>query len=150
MPFEQLLAVLPAASKDLLPKCYQVGFRIKLHLSIAYWLSALFWSDSFLNIFACPLSYILTQNFRCMVKYFLLFLVHFKVSNKYKILHLLSNFRLGQLNDKCWIPVQPWNCFNTNLPLSLFVELVLNCLWFSLIPLLYFPSIWWLVKTLLL
>lgn len=28
MPFEQLLAVLPAASKDLLPKCYQVGFII--------------------------------------------------------------------------------------------------------------------------
>lgn len=28
MPFEQLLAVLPAASKDLLPKCYQVGCNI--------------------------------------------------------------------------------------------------------------------------
>ena len=28
-PFEQLLAVLPAASKNLLPACYQVGFRIK-------------------------------------------------------------------------------------------------------------------------
>lgn len=33
MPFEQLLAVLPAASKDLLPKCYQVGCNIL----IRYW-----------------------------------------------------------------------------------------------------------------
>lgn len=44
MPFEQLLAVLPAASKDLLPKCYQVKYRIKMHyLSAAYSLSALFY-----------------------------------------------------------------------------------------------------------
>lgn len=48
MPFEQLLAVLPAASKDLLPKCYQVGYRIKLHyLYTAYSLSALFYFTLF-------------------------------------------------------------------------------------------------------
>lgn len=62
MPFEQLLAVLPAASKDLLPKCYQVGFRIKLHLSIVYCLSVLFWSSSLLDIFVCPLNYVLPPN----------------------------------------------------------------------------------------
>jgi 5'-3' exonuclease len=28
-PFEQLLAVLPAASKNLLPACYQVSFRFE-------------------------------------------------------------------------------------------------------------------------
>lgn len=51
MPFEQLLAVLPAASKDLLPKCYQVRSRIKLHyLSTAYSLSALFYFTLFLVV----------------------------------------------------------------------------------------------------
>lgn len=35
MPFEQLLAVLPAASKDLLPKCYQVGCNILRDVSLS-------------------------------------------------------------------------------------------------------------------
>lgn len=47
MPFEQLLAVLPAASKDLLPKCYQVGFRIKSHFSIIYWFCLFYFEVTF-------------------------------------------------------------------------------------------------------
>lgn len=119
--------------------CYLNVTRYDIELNCIYLLlTALCQSNFLLDIFACLLSFNLPLNFRSMVKYFLVFLVCCKVSNKYKCLHLLSCFRLGQLNVEF--------LFSPGLVLipaflCLFLELVLNCLLYCLIPLLYFHSI---------
>lgn len=55
MPFEQLLAVLPAASKDLLPKCYQVDFIHLWHMKLIFTLlCAYFKRRNFFSVSSMP------------------------------------------------------------------------------------------------